>query len=48
MKDPLVYWYTVSQTYDRKEGSYISSSQIFRPYRWKSKTENVNLKDNSV
>lgn len=39
MKDPPLYWYRVSQTYDRKERSYISSSQVFRPYRCKSKTE---------
>lgn len=39
MKEPPLYWYRVSQTYDRKERSYISSSQVFRPYRCKSKTE---------
>lgn len=39
MKDPPLYWYRISQTYDRKERSYISSSQVFRPYRCKSKTE---------
>lgn len=39
MKDPPLYWYRVSQTYDRKERSYISCSQVFRPYRCKSKTE---------
>lgn len=39
MKDPPLEWCRVAQTYDRKERNYISSSQVSRSYRRKSKTE---------